>query len=94
MSMAPPMTRTALARRKIRGDLAAARAKFVRGPMAARVMVLGGLVERMVRISSTASLGDGVNRRLGVGGLSCVATVAAVVIGSLDGDRGGRGSKR
>ena len=82
-SIAPPITRTSFARRKVCGDFAAARAKVVSGPKAIRVKVSGGLVESRVRMSSTAWAVDGVNRcELGVGALPCVADVAVVVIGS------------
>ena len=61
-SMAPPITSTVLARRKVWGDLEAARAKLVSGPSAIKVILSGGLAARRVRISSTAWLGEGVKR--------------------------------
>lgn len=56
VSMAPPITSTAFARMKILGSVDAAMAKFVKGPIAIRVTVLGGLVERIWRISSGEAL--------------------------------------
>ncbi len=58
--MAPPITRTALARSKVVGDSDAASARLVRGPMAMMVMVSGGCSERIRRISRWDSVGEGV----------------------------------
>lgn len=49
--IAPPMTRTDLARMRIFGECDAARARFVRGPMAMIVIVPGGFSARILMIS-------------------------------------------
>lgn len=60
--MAPDMTITSLALRNVVDEVDAARAKFVRGPMPIRVIVSGGLEERMSRISRWEGAEEGVNR--------------------------------
>ena len=69
---APPMTSSCFARRKVCGSVAAAVAKVVSGPIAIRVIVLGGLSRRRVRISSVEGFRDGVKRD---GGFECVCGV-------------------
>ena len=49
--MVPPITIRFLALRNVWGDWEAARAKFVRGPMPIRVIVLGGFSSSIRRIS-------------------------------------------
>ena len=60
--MAPDITTTSLAFMKIVGDSEAARAKFVRGPMAMRVIVSGGFESRIERISRCEDAEEGVKR--------------------------------
>lgn len=67
---------TSLARRNVEGDSAAARAKFVRGPMAIRVIVSGGLESRMWRISWCDGRLEGVKRVRWVDSFVCVASTA------------------
>lgn len=49
--IAPPMTTTSFTRRKVSGSVAAAMARFVRGPIATIVIVSGGFSWRRRRIS-------------------------------------------
>lgn len=88
--MAPPMTRTAFARRKVVGDSEATRARLVRGPMATMVMVSGGFSERIRRISRWDSILEGVKS---VGeSLGCTWVVAvAVAVRSVS--AGGRSNR-
>ena len=62
MEMAPDITTTSLAFMNTVGDSEAARAKFVSGPMAMRVMVSGGFESRIERISKWAGAEEGVKR--------------------------------
>lgn len=50
-SMAPPITMTSLARRNVSGSTDAARAKFVKGPIATRDMVSASFSRSIRRIS-------------------------------------------
>lgn len=50
-AIAPPIIKTLFARRKISGDREAARARFVKGPMAMMSTVPGGLSSSILSIS-------------------------------------------
>jgi len=91
---APPITKSAFARMKVWGDRAAARAKVVRGPMAIRVIVSGGFVERISRMREGEGVGEGLKRWECEGGVVWVVDVAVAVRMSSEGGWGGVGSKR
>lgn len=66
--IAPPITKTDLARISTVGAYEAARATFVRGPMAMTVMVFGGLSSRTRKISRCDGRFEGVKSVFGDAG--------------------------
>lgn len=69
-SIAPPITTTSLARRKVSGSVAAAIARLVDGPIATIVIVSGSFSRNNDKISSWAGFLDGMNSASG-GCISC-----------------------
>ena len=95
--IAPPMTNTSFARRKVCRSWEAAIAKLVKGPSAIRVMVSGGFDASSVKISSGENFVDGTNEcadSVEMGGLVDVVAAAEITIGSFEGGSGGGGVKR
>lgn len=80
--MAPPITTTSLARRKVSGSEEAAVARFVSGPMATIVIVSGAFPRRRRRISWCAGVWEGVNNeQVDSRSLSAAASVMRVLAG-------------
>lgn len=73
---------TSLARRKVSGSSAAARAQLVKGPTATMEMVLGSFSRRRRRISKCERWVEGVNKALG-----CCASLAAATVSASEEDK-------